>query len=116
MAASSLPAGILLIRLPPAQRKAAGGGRDRSPHDLCFGPGRPARWARRARFAKGRSPARAGHLPLMARSGEANDALMRTIDDLAVAGQRVLVRADLNVPLDGPRIADDGKIRALLPT
>jgi len=41
---------------------------------------------------------------------------MRTIDDLAVAGQRVLVRADLNVPLDGPRITDDGKIRALLPT
>jgi phosphoglycerate kinase len=41
---------------------------------------------------------------------------MRSIDDLAVGGQRVLVRADLNVPMDGLRITDDGKIRASLPT
>jgi phosphoglycerate kinase len=41
---------------------------------------------------------------------------MRSIDDLVVSGQRVLVRADLNVPMDGLRIADDGKIRAALPT
>jgi len=41
---------------------------------------------------------------------------MRSIDDLVVSGQRVLVRADLNVPMDGWRIADDGKIRATLPT
>jgi phosphoglycerate kinase len=41
---------------------------------------------------------------------------MKTIDDLDVRGRRVLVRADLNVPLDGSRITDDGKIRACLPT
>jgi phosphoglycerate kinase len=41
---------------------------------------------------------------------------MKTIDDLEVAGRRVLVRADLNVPLDGARITDDARIRASLPT
>jgi 3-phosphoglycerate kinase len=45
---------------------------------------------------------------------------MKTIDDLEVAGRRVLLRADLNVPLDlsdpaHPRITDDGRIRASLP-
>ncbi|HEX5566153.1 MAG TPA: phosphoglycerate kinase [Streptomyces sp.] len=41
---------------------------------------------------------------------------MKTIDDLEVAGRRVLVRADLNVPLEGGTITDDGRIRAALPT
>jgi len=33
-----------------------------------------------------------------------------------VQGKRVLVRSDLNVPLDGDRISDDGRIRASVPT
>ncbi|KQW53798.1 phosphoglycerate kinase [Nocardioides sp. Root1257] len=33
-----------------------------------------------------------------------------------VAGKRVLVRSDLNVPLDGTTITDDGRIRASVPT
>ncbi|HWA65979.1 MAG TPA: phosphoglycerate kinase [Mycobacteriales bacterium] len=39
------------------------------------------------------------------------------IDQLGdLAGKRVLVRADLNVPLDGDTITDDGRIRASVPT
>ncbi|RSO40815.1 phosphoglycerate kinase [Streptomyces sp. WAC 06725] len=44
---------------------------------------------------------------------------MKTIDDLAqegLSGKRVFVRADLNVPLDGTTITDDGRIRAVQPT
>ncbi|MPZ29002.1 MAG: phosphoglycerate kinase [Micromonosporaceae bacterium] len=44
---------------------------------------------------------------------------MRALEDLlaeGVRGRRVLVRADLNVPLDGDRITDDGRVRAVLPT
>ncbi|WP_018251561.1 phosphoglycerate kinase [Salinispora mooreana] len=46
---------------------------------------------------------------------------IRTLDDLLaeeVTGRRVLVRADLNVPLDKQtgQITDDGRVRAVLPT
>lgn len=41
---------------------------------------------------------------------------MKTIDELDVSGRRVLVRLDLNVPMDDGSITDDGKIRACLPT
>jgi phosphoglycerate kinase len=44
---------------------------------------------------------------------------MKSLDDLVsegVSGRTVLVRSDLNVPLDGDRITDDGRIRASVPT
>src|SRR5258708_32917549 len=41
---------------------------------------------------------------------------MKGIDSLDVAGRVVLLRADLNVPLDGSVITDDGRIRASRPT
>ena len=42
---------------------------------------------------------------------------LRTIETLGdLAGKVVLLRCDLNVPLDGDRISDDGRVRASVPT
>lgn len=58
-------------------------------------------------------PLRINHLP------RRNRIPVKTIEELieaGVEGKRVFVRADLNVPLDGATITDDGRIRAVAPT
>ena len=45
-------------------------------------------------------------------------ARFKTLDDLpeGLTGKRVLVRVDLNVPMEGARVTDDTRLKAMLPT
>ncbi len=41
---------------------------------------------------------------------------VKVMDDLALAGKRVLIREDLNVPIKAGKVSSDARIRAALPT
>ena len=41
---------------------------------------------------------------------------VRKMTDLDLAGKRVLIREDLNVPIKGDQVTSDARLRACLPT
>jgi phosphoglycerate kinase len=40
----------------------------------------------------------------------------KTLDDMELGGKRVLVRVDINVPIEGGQVSDDTRIRRIIPT
>src|SRR5512133_1202847 len=75
---------------------------------------RRSAWA--ATCADGQKPMQSflrRHSPILLGKGSS----VKSVSDLGdLSGKRVLIRCDLNVPLDGQTITDDGRIRASLPT
>ena len=41
---------------------------------------------------------------------------MKHLKDLQIKGKKVLIREDLNVPVDGGKVKSDARIRAAIPT
>ena len=52
----------------------------------------------------------------MGRTGPSMTKAFRTLDDVDVKGKRVLLRVDLNVPMEGGRITDSTRLERIAPT
>src|ERR1700761_6690675 len=54
--------------------------------------------------------------PFHRKAGERNMVAYKTLDQLDVTGKRVLVRVDLNVPMQDGKVSDTTRIERLVPT